>query len=117
MELQYPDGLWPFGKHKYGQYLHILRRTGSSSRPLPWEGITGRVKQESSKLIKLQTSNFKELRLTASRTDVKVADVKAKVGGVEAKVAEMQNKLAGVDTKLDDIKRMLSTLANLERTT
>ena len=102
MELMYPDGMWLFGKHTYGQYLHILRRTGSSNRPLPWEGITGRVKQESSKLIK-------ELRLTAARTDVKVSEVEAKVGGVEAKVAEMQ-------TTLDDIKQMLSTLANLERT-
>ena len=42
------------GSHKYGRYLHILTPVGADgahSGQQPWEGITGRVKQETNRLM------------------------------------------------------------------
>ena len=49
-----PHGFWRMGPHKYGRYLHILTPAGSNDShdgPQPWEGITGRVKQETNRLL------------------------------------------------------------------
>ena len=60
MELLYPDGLCFLGRPKYAPYLHILTKQDSSSSddgPQPWQGITGRVKQETNRLMKHISSN------------------------------------------------------------
>ena len=53
MELLYRDGLCFLGRPEYAPYLHILTKQDSSSSddgPQPWQGITGRVKQETQRL-------------------------------------------------------------------
>ena len=84
------------GPHTYGRYLHILTPVGSDDshdRPQPWEGITGRVKQETNRLLGvIERSN------TANKEAIK---------GVEAK---LEAQLGDVQSKLENIETLLATL-------
>ena len=86
-----PWGLFPLGAHKYGRYLHILTPVGSSKAhdEQPWEGITGRVKQETNRLMVEM----------ASRTDANQEAIKS----VEAKLEAQQSKLESIERQLSAV--------------
>jgi hypothetical protein len=91
-----PRGFWCMGPHKFGQYLHILTPAGSDDShdgPQPWEGITGRVKQETNRLL-----GVIERRDTA---------MQSRVDAVEAK---LQAQLGDVQSKLESIEALLVSL-------
>ena len=101
-----PRGFWFMAPHQYGRYLHILTPEGSGDAygaPLPWEGITGRVKQETNRLMGvIERSN------TAMNSRVDGMEAK-----LEAKLDNQQNQLQGVEAKLDNQQRQLQSIEQL----
>ena len=96
-----PRGFWGMGPHEYGRYLHILTpaRSGDTygcSGPQPWEGIAGRVKQETNKLMGVIERNNTAMN--------------SRVDGMEAKIDNQQGQVQGVKAKLDNIEQLLSAL-------
>jgi hypothetical protein len=104
-----PRGFWCMGPHIYGQYLHILMPAGSDDShdgPQPWEGITGRVKQETNKLLGvIERSN------TANKAAITGVETKLEEAtkGVEAKLEANKEAIKGVEIKLDSQQSQLQT--------
>ena len=105
------------GPHRFGQYLHILTPAGSDDShdgPQPWEGITGRVKQETNRLLSViersNTTNKEaikgvETKLEANKEAIK--GVEAQLGDVQSKLDSQQSKL---ESKLESIEALLASL-------
>ena len=90
------------GPHRFGQYLHILTPAGSDDShdgPQPWEGITGRVKQETNRLLSV---------IERSNTTNKEA-----IKGVETKLEANKEAIKGVKAQLGALKP--EALNNSER--
>jgi hypothetical protein len=116
------------GPHTYGQYLHILMPAGSDDShdgPQPWEGITGRVKQETNRLLGVieRTDAAMQSRVDANkeallsiRSLVERSDTtnKEAIKGVEAKLeaqlGDVQSKLDSQQSKLESIEALLASL-------
>ena len=120
------------GPHIYGQYLHILMPAGSDDShdgPQPWEGITGRVKQETNRLLGVieRTDAAMQSRVDANkeallsiRSLVERSDTtnKEAIKGVEAKLeaqlGDVQSKLdsqqSKLESKLESIEALLASL-------
>ena len=110
--------------HKYGQYLHILTPAGSDDShdgPQPWEGITGRVKQETNRLLSVieRTDTAMQSRVDANkeallsiRSLVERSDTtnKEAITGVEAKLEANTEAIKGVQSKLESIEALLVSL-------
>jgi hypothetical protein len=106
------------GPHKYGRYLHILTPAGSDNShdgPQPWEGITGRVKQETNKLLSVieRSDTAMQSRVDANKEALlgviersNTANKEA-IKGVEAK---LEAQLGDVQSKLENIETLLATL-------
>jgi hypothetical protein len=87
--------------HQYGRHLHILTPAGADGAhggPQPWEGITGRVKQETNRLMAEMQRSHAAMNTRAD------ANEKA-IKGVEAKL----------EAKLENIEQMLSALLDQTR--
>jgi hypothetical protein len=101
------------GPHKYGQYLHILTPAGSDDShdgPQPWEGITGRVKQETNKLLGvIERSN------TANKEAITGVETKLEEAtkGVEAKLEANKEAIKGVEAQLGDVQSKLESIEAL----
>ena len=86
--------------HEYGEYLHILTRAGSDDShdgPQPWEGITGKVKQETNRL---------EAKLKEATKGME-AKLEAQLGDMQSKLDSQQSKL---ESKLESIEALLTSL-------
>ena len=98
------------GPHKYGRYLHILTPAGSNDShdgPQPWEGITGRVKQETNRLL-----GVLERHDTANKGAIAGVETKLEEAtkGVEAKLEANKEAIKGVQSKLESIEALLASL-------
>ena len=94
------------GPHKYGRYLHILTPAGSNDShdgPQPWEGITGRVKQETNRLL-----GVLERHDTANKEAI--AGVQTKLEANKEAIKGVQNKLDSQQSKLESIEALLASL-------
>jgi vacuolar-type H+-ATPase subunit I/STV1 len=111
--------------HKYGQYLHILTPAGSDDShdgPQPWEGITGRVKQETKRVLDVieRSDTAMQSRVDANKEAIEGVEAKLKEAtkGVEAKLeaqlGDMQSKLdsqqSKLESKLESIEALLTSL-------
>ena len=108
MELLYPDGMRFLGPHKYDQYLHVVTKEVSDkvddTNDQPWEGITGRVKQETNRLM-AEVVNIKQ-----------TADANAVAMDANFReVAEVKERMGGVESKLENIEKMLVALVESDR--
>ena len=84
--------------HKYGRYLHILTPAdGAHGGPLPWEGITGRVKY----LLQKQTDN-----LEGQLKD----EMQAQQKKMEGQLGEVKHEIRAMDAKMDAILEILNRL-------
>ena len=102
MELLWPDGMWWLGQHEFGTYLHILSKkdAGGYNDPQPWEGITGRVKQETNRMLKEVKRNNEMLEKELSNK-------------LEAETGHLNDKL---DEKVDQLHHDMCELTALVRT-
>ena len=127
-----PRGFWCMAPHEYGQYLHILTRAGSDDShdgPQPWEGITGRVKQETNKLLDVIKRSDTAMQSRVDTTKDTLLGViersnttnKEAIMGVEAKLeaqetkleaqlGDVQSKLDSQQSKLECIEALLTSL-------
>ena len=93
--------------HKYGQYLHILTRAGSDDShdgPQPWEGITGKVKQETNKLLDVikrsNTVNKEAIMGVEAKLEAQETKLEAQLGDVQSKLDSQQSKLESIEALL-----------------
>ena len=110
--------------HEYGEYLHILTPAGSDDShdgPQPWEGITGRVKQETNRLFDVikRSDTAMHSRVDANKeaivgVDAKLEANKEAIKGVETKLeaqlGDVQSKLDSQQSKLERIEALLASL-------
>ena len=101
--------MWFLGPHKFDAYLHILTLKKDSSgsddtfNSQPWQGITGRVKQETSRMLKEVKSNTEQTKLL--ETEVKA---------VQAQTCDLSEKLdKKVDQLQSDMQRDICELTTL----
>jgi hypothetical protein len=112
------QGFWFLGPHKYGRYLHILKAAESEDHYglQPWEGITGRVKQETTRLMaEIQRSNatmnsHADANHAAmnARVDVNQEAIKGVEASLKAQLGDVQRKLDGQQIMLERIEKVLS---------
>ena len=98
------------GPHTYGQYLHILMPAGSDDShdgPQPWEGITGRVKQETNRLLSVIERSNTTNKEAIKGVETKLEANKEAIKGVEAQLGDVQSKL---ESKLESIEALLASL-------
>ena len=93
--------------HEYGQYLHILTRAGSDDShdgQQPWEGITGRVKQETNRL----EAKLKEAtKGMEAKLEAQLGDMQSKL---ESQQSKLESKLDSQQSKLESIEALLTSL-------
>lgn len=84
-------GFWFLGEHKYGRYLLILTPAGSEELDglQPWEGITGRVRQEINRLM---------------------AEIQRRNAAMNSRVGTNQDAIEGVERKLDGLQVTLERI-------
>ena len=105
------------GRHKYGQYLHILTPAGSDyshDGPKPWEGITGRVKQETNRLLgvieKKDTANKEAIKGVESKLEANKEAIKGVESKLEAQETKLEAQLGDVQSQLKSIEALLASL-------
>ena len=103
--------------HEYGQYLHILTRAGSDDShdgPQPWEGITGKVKQETKRVLDVieRSDTAMQSRVDANKEAIMGVEAKleAQETKLEAQLGDVQSKLDSQQSKLESIEALLTSL-------
>ena len=98
------------GPHKYGLYLHILTPVESDSglgRKLPWEGVAGRVKQETNRLMAAMKSR-------ADTNEEAIRSNEEAIRSIGAELETMRGKLESkLDAQQDQLERMEAMLSAL----
>ena len=97
--------------HQYGRYLHVLTQAGADGAhggPQPWEGITGRVKQETNRLMVEMNSRADSNQEAIKSVEAQLGDVKAQLGDVQSKLEASNQVLL---TELAELKTLLQQLA------
>lgn len=125
MELQYPTGFQicgfaPLGKHKFPRYLHAATKKDVDGDAQPeWEGITGRVKQETNRMMAEAQRMDAKMQAQVDRVERSVQNVHTKVDCVEtsihAKVDRVEASMMDLHGKFERLEAALSTLVEQDR--